>query len=260
MVDPVIFCVGNFCVRWYSIAYIIGIVAGWYLIKYFNKKVNLFNPKEIEDSAFCYIILGCILGGRFGYVVFYNPDYYVRHFLDIFKIWQGGMSFHGGMLGIIFSVYLLTKKYKIDFLRFLDFVSLSAPIGLFFGRIANFINQELYGRVTNSIFGVVFENAGNLPRHPSQLYEAFFEGAVLFALLFYMAKYKNALNKKGFLTGFAVAFYGIVRFFIEFFREPDEQIGYILKYFTMGQLLCVPMVIIGIFLLIKGEKLNFIDA
>jgi phosphatidylglycerol:prolipoprotein diacylglycerol transferase len=254
--DPVIFCIGNLCVRWYSMAYIVGIIGGWYLIKNYNNKIELFDAKKIEDDAFFYVIFGIILGGRLGYVMFYNFSYYIRHLLDIFKVWEGGMSFHGGMLGVICGCYLLAKKHKINFLSFIDLISAVAPIGLFFGRIANFINQELYGRATNSSFGIVFAGTDGIPRHPSQLYEAFFEGFVLFFIMLYFVKRKNNIvknEKKGFLTGFAISYYGMVRFFIEFFREPDAQIGYIFNYFTMGQILCLPMVAIGLYLMFKKK-------
>jgi phosphatidylglycerol:prolipoprotein diacylglycerol transferase len=250
----IIFSIGFISVRWYSVAYIIGIIGGWYLLKFFNKKENLFDAKKIEDDSFFYVIIGIILGGRLGYVLFYNLMFYLKHPLEIFKIWHGGMSFHGGLIGVIMAFYLLAKKYKINYLSLLDIASITAPIGLFFGRIANFINQELYGRVTTSKIGVVFDGTDGLPRHPSQLYEAFSEGLLLFCIMFFMANNTNALKRKGCMVGTFLFGYGISRFFVEFFREPDNQVGYLLTYFTLGQLLCVPMIMVGIYFIYKAVK------
>jgi phosphatidylglycerol:prolipoprotein diacylglycerol transferase len=252
VIDSVIFRIGFLEIRWYSVAYIIGIIGSWYVTKYFNRKEKLFDEKTFEDDYYLYLILGIIIGGRLGYVLFYNLPYYLSNFLEIFKVWKGGMSFHGGLIGVLVSFYLLTKKQKISFWGLLDIVSISVPIGLFFGRIANFINQELYGRVTDSKIGMVFANSDGMPRHPSQLYEAFFEGIVLFLIMFFSAK-KN-LKHNGRMSGIFLIGYGIMRFFIEFFREPDEQIGYILAYFTMGQILCLFMVVVGILFFKQKSK------
>jgi phosphatidylglycerol:prolipoprotein diacylglycerol transferase len=253
MIDPVIFKVGFLSVRWYSVAYIIGIVVGWCLLKYFNKKEKLFDVKKVEDDFFFYAIMGIIIGGRLGYVLFYNPFFYFSNLTEIFKVWKGGMSFHGGAIGVIVAFYLVSKKYSIDSLSLLDLVATVVPVGLFFGRIANFINQELYGRKTDSIFGVVFDGTDGIPRHPSQLYEAFSEGFLLFCILFYLAKYTNSLKHKGQNGGVFLLGYGIARFFIEFFREPDEQIGYLLTYFTLGQFLCLPMIGGGIYFILRKK-------
>lgn len=254
-IDPIIFQIGPVAIRWYSLAYVLGIIFTWLIIKYFNKKDNVFDEKKSSDDFFMYAILSLVIGGRFGYVFFYGFRYYITHPLDILKVWEGGMSFHGGLIGVIIGSYLFTKKHKINFLAFTDILSIAIPIGLFFGRVANFINLELYGRVTNSKLGIIFPNAGDLPRHPSQLYEAFFEGFILFCILFYLARFTNIRKYKGCLSGIFLIGYGLSRFFIEFFREPDTQIGYIFKYFTMGQLLTIPIIVSGI-MFIKFSRKN----
>lgn len=250
LIDPVLLRLGPIEIRWYSLAYIFGIIFAWLMAKYLNKKDKVFDAKAISDDFFFYCVLSVIVGGRLGYVLFYNPLWYFAHPLDIFKIWQGGMSFHGGFVGVVVFIYWICKKHKIDFWRFSDLLAVGTPIGLFFGRIANFINMELYGRVTESRFGMVFPNAGNLPRHPSQLYEAFFEGFVLFVVLFCLANFTNIRKCKGVLTSLFLIGYGVSRFVIEFFREPDQQMGYILGFFTMGQLLSLPIIIFGACILI----------
>jgi phosphatidylglycerol:prolipoprotein diacylglycerol transferase len=253
MIDPIIFSVGPVSIRWYSIAYIAGIILSWFLILFLNKKEKLFDEKKIEDDFFTYSVIGIIIGGRLGYVLFYNFFYYIENPLDIIKVWNGGMSFHGGMIGGTIFAYLLAKKHKIKFIKLLDMISITVPIGLFFGRIANFINQELYGRVTTSRFGVIFDGQIEA-RHPSQLYEAFFEGFILFCFMFFLGKKTNSLKYEGRMSAIFLLGYGFFRFFIEFFREPDEQIGYIFTYFTMGQILCLCMIFIGIFLLFYSKK------
>lgn len=245
IIDPVFIQLGPLAIRWYSIAYIAGIILGWLLIKYLNKKDKVFDEKKVSDDFFMYAIISIILGGRIGYVLFYNFGFYLHHPLDIFKIWEGGMSFHGGFTGVLIGTYLLCKKYKIDYLSFLDLLAVAAPIGLFFGRIANFINLELYGRVTTSKIGMIFPNAGELPRHPSQLYEATLEGLVLFAILFSLANFTSIRKYKGCLSGIFLVGYGISRFLVEFFREPDVQIGYFMNFFTLGQFLTAPLIIAG---------------
>ena len=238
--NPTLFKIGIFQIRWYSLAYIFGIIFAWYLIKYLNKTRKLFNEKDIYDDFFSYSVFSIILGGRLGYILFYDFSYYIKHFLNIFKVWNGGMSFHGGLIGVFIGSYFLCKKHKINYLSFLDMLSIVTPIGLFLGRIANFINMELCGRVTTSKIGIIFSNAGNEPRHPSQLYEAFLEGIVIFTTLFLLEKYTLIKNKKGFSSGLFLIMYGLSRIFVEFFREPDIQIGYIFTYFTMGQILSLP--------------------
>ena len=196
-----------------------------------------------------YLILGIIVGGRLGYVLIYNFEYYSNNLIDIFKIWQGGMSFHGGLVGVIVISILFAKKNKCNPFQFLDIVSIVAPIGIFFGRVSNFINSELYGVETNLPWGVKFIKVDDLFRHPSQLYEAFFEGIVLFLILIYLRK-KGLMNKPGYISGIFLVFYSIFRFFIEFFRVPDDHLGYLLLNLTMGQMISFIFLLIGIYLVI----------
>ena len=241
--DPVAFQIMSFEIRWYSLAYILGIVIGWVLCK----KIFIKNSgiSEKFDYYISYLIIGIILGGRIGYVVFYNFSYYLDNFLDIFKIWQGGMSFHGGLLGIIVSSYIFAKKNNQNPFFYLDQVSLVAPVGIFFGRLANFINSELYGKASDVPWSVIFIKVDNLSRHPSQLYEATLEGLILFLILIYFIN-KDYLNKPGLISGLFLIFYSLFRFFIEFFRVPDEQIGYLILNLTMGQIISLVFASIGI--------------
>ena len=241
--DPVAFQIMSFEIRWYSLAYILGIVIGWILCKkIFIKNLDI---SEKFDDYITYLIIGIILGGRIGYIVFYNFSYYLDNFLDIFKIWQGGMSFHGGLLGIIVSSYIFAKKNNQNPFFYLDQVSIVAPVGIFFGRLANFINSELYGITSNVPWSVIFVKVDNLSRHPSQLYEAILEGLVLFLILIYFMN-KNYLNKPGLIPGLFLIFYSLFRFFVEFFRVPDEQIGYLILSLTMGQIISLVFASIGI--------------
>ena len=240
--DPVAFQIMSFEIRWYSLAYILGIVIGWTLCK----KVFIKNSDISEkfDDYITYLIIGVIVGGRIGYIVFYNFSYYLDNFLDIFKIWQGGMSFHGGLLGIIVSSYIFAKKNNQNPFFYLDQVSLVAPVGIFFGRLANFINSELYGTVSDVPWSVIFIKVDNLSRHPSPLYEAILEGLILFIILIYFTN-KNYLNKPGLISGLFLIFYSIFRFLVEFFRVPDEQIGYLILSLTMGQIISLVFSSIG---------------
>ena len=240
--DPVAFQIMSFEIRWYSLAYILGIVIGWILCKkIFIKKSDI---SEKFDDYITYLIIGILLGGRIGYILFYNFSYYSSNFLDIFKIWQGGMSFHGGLLGVIFSSYIFAKKNNQNPFFYLDQVSLVAPVGIFFGRLANFINSELYGTVSDVPWSVIFIKVDNLSRHPSQLYEAILEGLILFIILIYFIN-KNYLNKPGLISGLFLIIYSMFRFFIEFFRVPDEQIGYLILSLTMGQIISLVFASIG---------------
>ena len=240
--DPVAFQIISFEIRWYSLAYILGIIIGWILCKkIFIKNLDI-NQKF--DDYITYLIIGIIIGGRLGYVLFYNFNYYINNIFDIFKIWQGGMSFHGGLLGIIIASILFAKKYNQDPFIYNDLVSLVAPIGIFFGRLANFINSELYGKVTEVPWAVTFIQVDNLPRHPSQLYEAIFEGIILFILLLYFRN-KNFLEKPGLISSLFLIFYSVFRFCIEFFRVPDEQIGYLIFNLSIGQIISLVFIMIG---------------
>jgi len=246
--DPVAIQIFSIEIRWYSLAYIIGILLGWII----GKKVFITDPKINEkfDDYISYLILGLIIGGRLGYVLFYNLNFYLSNPLDIFKIWQGGMSFHGGVIGIIIiSIFFAKKNYHNSF-SYLDIVSFVAPIGIFFGRIANFINSELYGTETNVSWAVNFVQVDDLYRHPTQLYEAILEGMVLFLVLLYF-KNKSYAKTPGFVSGLFLFFYSIFRFIIEFYRVPDEQLGYLAFNLTMGQIISFFFLVIGCYLIIS---------
>ena len=253
-IDPVIFSFSFIEIRWYSLAYIFSFLIGVYLIKILNRKsINQIKNKEIDDF-FIWAIIGVILGGRIGYVIFYQSIIFFDNPLYIFYIWKGGMSFHGGLFGMILSIYLYSLRKSFNFFLLADLVSIVAPIGLFLGRIANFINVELYGRVTNFPFAVIYPTVDNLPRHPSQLYEAFFEGVVIFILLIYLNKLKFIQKRTGLISSFFLFFYSIFRFFIEFTREPDVHLGLYLNFLTMGQILCISLFIFSIFIFLKKIK------
>ena len=251
--DPVALQIFSLEIKWYSLAYIFGILIGWFL----SKKVFITNYdiKEKFDDYITYIILGIIIGGRLGYVLIYNLGYYSNNLIDILKIWQGGMSFHGGLLGVIIVTIWFSKKNNLNPYEFLDIVALVAPIGIFFGRISNFINSELYGKVTKLPWGVKFIQVDDLYRHPSQLYEAFLEGFILFIILFYFWS-KKYLKIPGFISGVFLIFYSLFRFIIEFFRLPDEQLGYLIINLTMGQIMSLIFLIIGIYLTVKKHEIE----
>ena len=245
--DPVAFSFFSLEIRWYSLAYIIGIGLGWMVSKRFF--ISNSSLKEKFDDYLTYLILGIILGGRLGYILFYNLSYYLQNPFDILKIWQGGMSFHGGLIGVIIVTIWFGKKNKQNPFFYLDIVSIVAPIGIFFGRIANFINSELYGLETNLPWGVKFIQIDNISRHPSQLYEAFFEGIILFLILIFYKK-KGFLKIPGLISSLFLIFYSIFRFIIEFFRVPDEHLGYLFLNLTMGQLISLIFLLGGSYLLI----------
>ena len=250
--DPVAFQIMSFEIRWYSLAYILGIVIGWILCK--KIFIQNSNIREKFDDYITYLIIGIILGGRIGYIIFYNFSYYLDNIFDIFKIWQGGMSFHGGLLGVIASSYIFAKKNNQNPFFYLDQVSLVAPVGIFFGRLANFINSELYGTVSSAPWSVIFIKIDNLSRHPSQLYEAILEGIILFLILIYFIN-KDYLKKPGLISGLFLIFYSLFRFFVEFYRVPDEQIGYLFLNLTMGQIISLVFASIGITLFyLKNEN------
>ena len=239
--DPVAIEILSLEIRWYSASYILGILIGWYLAKKFFVSKTIYNR---FDDYITFVIIGLILGGRFGYILFYNFNFYINNPLDILKLWQGSMSFHGGVLGIIIASIIFAKKNDDNIFEYLDVVALVSPIGIFFGRIANFVNSELYGSITNVPWAVTFVKVDNLPRHPSQLYEALLEGLVLFLILIY---FKNKfLNKTGLISGLFLIFYSIFRFFVEFFRVPDEQLGYIFLNLTMGQVVSLIFILSGV--------------
>tara|TARA_Y100000590_G_scaffold437445_1_gene559114 strand:+ start:766 stop:1533 length:768 start_codon:yes stop_codon:yes gene_type:complete len=242
--DPVAFNIFSLEIRWYSLSYIFGIIFGWYYCKKKLIKNNLI--QTLFDDYIVYLIIGIVLGGRLGYVLIYNLKYYFYNPLEIFMIWEGGMSFHGAVIGIILTTYIFSFKKKLSTFYFLDLVALSSPIGIFFGRIANFINSELYGKETELFWSVKFLLVDNLNRHPSQIYEAIFEGIILFIILnFLISKDKK---KDGYISSLFLIFYSIFRFLIEFTREPDAHIGTLLLNLSMGQLISIVTLLLGIFL------------
>ena len=250
--DPVAFQILSFEIRWYSLSYIIGIVIGWSLCK--KIFIERSSISEKFDDYITYLIVGIIIGGRLGYVIFYNFSYYINNILDIFKIWEGGMSFHGGLMGVMLASIIFAKKNNQDYFLYMDLVSLVAPIGIFFGRLANFINSELYGTPTEVSWSVTFIQIDNLPRHPSQLYEAILEGLILFLIMLYFRK-KNYLKKPGLISGLFLIFYSIFRFVAEFFRVPDNQIGYLILNLSMGQIISLLFILFGIIIFYyKNEK------
>ena len=242
--DPVAIEIFSLEIRWYSLAYIMGILIGWHLAKRFFISKNIYSK---FDDYITFVIIGLILGGRFGYVLFYNIDFYINHPLDVIKLWQGGMSFHGGVLGIFIASIIFAKRNLDDVFEYLDVVALVSPIGIFFGRLANFINSELYGHETNMPWGVKFIQVDDLYRHPTQLYEAIFEGIVLFLILLFFRRIEN-LKIPGILSSLFLIFYSIFRFIIEYFRVPDEQLGYLILNATMGQLISFVFFLTGLFL------------
>jgi phosphatidylglycerol---prolipoprotein diacylglyceryl transferase len=248
--DPVAIQILSLEIRWYSLAYIAGIVLGWI----YCKKILIKNDiiLKLFDDYITYLIFGIILGGRLGYILFYNPIYYIDNPIEIFMIWNGGMSFHGGLIGTIISTIIFSKQHNQKSFIFLDLVSIVAPIGIFFGRVANFINSELYGITTNIPWSVKFLLVDDLNRHPSQLYEAFLEGIILFLILRYFVS-RNYLDKPGLISSIFLIFYSIFRFIGEIFRSPDPQIGYLIINLTLGQIISIIFLVLGLILFFKKK-------
>ena len=259
--DPVLIDFGLFQIRWYSVAYILGIVLGWiYAIKIIKiTSTNKYSYEAVKTSDFddliIYLVLGIVLGGRLGYVFFYNIEFYAQNFIEILKIWKGGMSFHGGLLGVVISTFIYCKNKKTNFYKFTDIVACAAPIGIFFGRIANFINGELFGKASSLPWAIIFPFGGNIARHPSQIYEALLEGIILFILINFFALKKNLLFKNGYISALFLILYSVFRIFSEYFREPDEHLGYFFNYFSLGAILSLITLIVG-FLIILSIKKN----
>lgn len=252
--DPVVFAIGPIAIRWYSLAYIIGILFALFFLKKANEKNEIMSQKAYDDWL-TWAVLSVLLGGRIGYVLFYNPFYFLTHPLEILAFWHGGMSFHGGLIGVILGMFLFCRKYKISFFKLMDVLAVATPVGLLFGRISNFINMELYGRITEGNYGVIFPNGGDLPRHPSQLYEAGLEGLLSFLILISLYKFTNLKNRIGCLSGLFLALYGSFRIIIENFREPDSQIGFLFANITMGQFLSLPIIIFGLLIIFKSHEM-----
>ena len=256
-IDPIAIHIGaNYGIRWYALAYLTGFLGGWFYGSYLADLDRDRRPnREDIDNILPWLVLGVILGGRIGYVLFYNFSYYMQNPMKAAYIWEGGMSFHGGLLGVVVVSVAYALKNKFHPLALGDILGTVVPIGLFFGRIANFVNGELYGRITSEPWAIVFpSDPAGLPRHPSQLYEAGLEGLLLFIILFFAARNPNIRRTTGLLFGIFVTGYSLSRFVIEFFREPDPQVGMLAQYFTMGQLLSVPMILAGIGLIIYAKR------
>jgi phosphatidylglycerol:prolipoprotein diacylglycerol transferase len=253
-IDPVLISIGPFAIRWYALAYILGIVLGWRLMRRIVQRPGWrVTPEAVDDLVF-YVTLGVILGGRLGYVLFYQPDHYLDRPLELLAVWRGGMSFHGGLIGVLVATWLFARKRNLAFFELTDALAIVTPIGLCLGRIANFINAELWGRFTDVPWGVIFPNAGLEPRHPSQLYEAGLEGVVLFAVMLWAARGAHAPSDNGRLSGIFLVGYALARITVELFREPDLQIGYLAGGITMGQLLSLPMLAFGLFLILRARR------
>ncbi|MCY7294271.1 prolipoprotein diacylglyceryl transferase [Alteromonas sp. a30] len=248
-IDPIIFEVGPLALRWYGLMYLLGFLAAWWLAKRRLYRTG-WTEEHLSDLLFM-AFMGVILGGRIGYVFFYQFEAFLDDPLYLFKIWTGGMSFHGGLLGVIAALIYFAKKRQATLLKVGDFVAPLVPIGLGFGRLGNFINAELWGRTTDVPWAFVFPNAGPLPRHPSQLYEFFLEGVVLFAIL-WLVSIKP--KPTGVVSGLFLTGYGAFRFIVEFFREPDEHIGLYGNYLSQGQLLSLPMILVGLFIIAYAFK------
>ena len=256
--DPIILNFGFIDIRWYSLAYIFGILIGWwYGKKIINEKFKIIGNKfelNIFDDLITFLIVSIIIGGRLGYIVFYNYEYYILNPIDILKIWEGGMSFHGALIGICIGTFMFSKRKEIETFFLLDIIACVAPIGIFFGRIANFINAELVGKITTMPWGIIFPTTDMMLRHPSQLYEAFLEGLMLFLIMNFLIFQKN--YKIGTCSYLFLIFYGIFRIFSEIFREPDIQIGYIFNLLSMGTILSFFMLVAGFIILIFLRKKN----
>ena len=251
--DPVAIQIFSIEIRWYSLAYIFGILIGWlYCKKILIKDKNI---SKLFDDLISYLIIGIILGGRLGYVIFYNLEYFLSNPIEILMIWHGGMSFHGGLLGVLASTIIYAKKHNVNKFIFLDLIAGSAPIGIFLGRIANFLNSELYGRETNILWSVIFTRIDNIARHPSQIYEALLEGVILFFIMFFFIK-KNYLLKPGLISSLFLIFYSLFRFLVEFFRVPDEQVGFIYLNLTIGQIISLIFLSFGFYLFFIKKNEN----
>lgn len=253
-IDPVLIELGPFAIRWYALAYIAGLLLGWRYLRVVVRRPGWRLDAEIIDDFLFYATLGVVLGGRLGYVVFYNPGHFLQHPLEILALWQGGMAFHGGLIGVAVAAWWVARRHGVAPLEIGDAAAVAAPIGLFFGRIANFINGELYGRPSDVPWAMVFPAGGPVPRHPSQLYEAFLEGLVLFVVMAWLARGGYDATRRGRLAGVFLVGYGTARFLVEFVRQYDPQLGLLFGVATMGQLLSLPMIALGGWLLARTRR------
>ena len=253
-IDPIALQLGPLAIRWYALAYIAGILLGWRYASWLAGRRGAAIPPQAFDDFVMWATLGIILGGRLGYVFFYKAFYFLANPVEIIMVWQGGMAFHGGLLGVVAATWWFTRSRGLSFLSLADLVCAAAPIGLFFGRIANFINGELWGRPSEVAWAMVFPHAGQLPRHPSQLYEAMLEGLLLFAVLAALARCDAIPARPGLLSGVFFLGYGLTRSAAEFFREPDAHLGFLMGGATMGQILSVPMILFGAALIRHAQR------
>ncbi len=257
--DPVIFRLGPLEFRWYGLMYLIGFGIAYLIIRseLYRKKGPI--PPDAAGDFLFYLILGLLVGARIGYVIFYNLPVYIQRPWEIFAIWHGGMSFHGGLLGMIVFGFLFSTKHGVPFFELADLGALAAPMGLMLGRIGNFINGELFGRLTSLPWGMIFPGGGNIPRHPSQIYEALLEGPILFSILWVL---RTRIKRPGSILAIFLMVYGLFRFVAEFFREPDPQLGFIFEGLTMGQILCFAMISsgFGLFLYLRLTDRSFDQA
>jgi len=253
-IDPVLIQFGPLAIRWYGLAYVAGLILGWRYMRRLVGGPPPVSPARDVDDFLVWATLGVILGGRLGYVLFYQPAYYLDHPLAVFQVWAGGMSFHGGLLGVLVAALLFVRRRNIPLLAFGDALACAAPIGLFFGRLANFVNGELFGRETDVPWAMVFPHGGPLPRHPSQIYEALMEGALLFIILYLLWRREAVRRRPGTLIGVFLVGYAIARTVAELFRQPDTHIGFLLGGTTMGQWLSVPMLACGLYLILRARQ------
>jgi len=257
-IDPILFQIGPFALRWYSLAYLAGLILGLVYMQGLSSKYKMEITRDDLSDFLIWAVLGVVLGGRLGYVIFYQPAFYLDNPLAALQVWKGGMSFHGGFFGVTVAIFLFARSRRIDFLHLTDLVACAAPIGLFFGRIANFINGELFGRVSDVSWAMVFPRGGPEPRHPSQLYEAALEGLVLFIVLHILWRWKSVRLRPGILTGVFLTGYATARLTVELFRQPDAYLGFLLGGTTMGQWLSVPMLGLGLglFLMLRARNMK----
>ncbi|MFN4087524.1 MAG: prolipoprotein diacylglyceryl transferase [Alphaproteobacteria bacterium] len=254
-IDPVLVEIGPFAIRWYALAYIVGLLAGWAYVRHLAALAPQTMNREQVDDLLVWVTLGVILGGRLGYVLFYQPGYYVHHPLEALAVWHGGMSFHGGLAGVLLAGWIFARRRGLCPLRVGDLVACAAPIGIFLGRLANFVNAELWGRPTDVAWAFVFPTDPlGLPRHPSQLYEAALEGVVLFVLLFALTRRRALRERPGLLGGVFLAGYAVARITAEFYRQPDAHIGFLAGGATMGQILSVPLLVAGVALIVRARR------
>jgi phosphatidylglycerol:prolipoprotein diacylglycerol transferase len=256
-IDPVAVQLGPFAIRWYALAYVVGILLGWWvMIRLAARRERAgepLMPRTAVDDFVVWATLGIVLGGRIGYILFYNFAFFLEHPLQMFAVWEGGMSFHGGLIGVVTAIWLFSRVRRLPFLTVGDLVCAVVPIGLFFGRLANFVNGELWGRPTDVPWAMVFPRGGDIPRHPSQLYEATLEGIILFTILMLLVR-SGALKRPGLVAGAFLTGYALARMIGELFREPDVQLGFLFGGTTMGQLLSIPLLLVGLYLIWRAKS------